>query len=85
VSGDGERVGGINTTWGLVGTVIGVMFTVLRKVGERGEDGGLASSSMAGLGSRKEAGGIKTGLSTCSPSSISRGRVPNTDCILRGL
>jgi len=37
--GDGERVGGINTTCGLVETVIGVMFTVLRRVGECGGEG----------------------------------------------
>jgi len=35
-SGDGVRLGGINTTCGLVETVIGVIFTVLRKVGECG-------------------------------------------------
>jgi len=38
-SGDGVRVGGINTTCGLVETVIGVIFTVLRKVGECGGEG----------------------------------------------
>lgn len=63
VSGEGERVGGINTTCGFVETVIGVIFTVLRRVGERGDgDGELASGSMPGLGSRKEAGGMKAGL-----------------------
>jgi len=60
-AGDEERVGGINTTCGLVDTVIGVMFTVLRRVGERGGEGGWPSSS-SGVGSRKEAGGMKAGL-----------------------
>ena len=60
-SGDGERVGGINTTCGFVGTVMGVMSVVLRRVG--GECGGEVGRSASGsLGSRKESGGIKTGL-----------------------
>ena len=55
-------------------------------LGERGgEDKVLASNSMPGLGSRKAAGGMKAGLPRWSASSVSRGRAPNTDCILCGL
>jgi len=62
-AGDEERVGGINTTCGLADTVIGVMLTVLRRAGDRGGEGGsLGSSPISGLGSRKEAGGMKAGL-----------------------
>ena len=60
-SGDGVRVGGINTTCGFVETVMGVMSVVLRRAGGEcgGEDGWSRSGS---LGSRNESGGIKTGL-----------------------